>query len=65
MLRNDPDLDINMNLLQNMERGPRCMKLRKLNNYIIYLFIKKGHALAEKAGAQTDFSYVPGHLGKF
>ena len=25
----------------------------------------KGHALAEKAGAQTDFSYVPGHLGEF
>ena len=25
----------------------------------------KGHALAEKADAQTDFSYVSGHLGKF
>ena len=25
----------------------------------------KGHALAEKAGARTDFSYVPGHLGEF
>ena len=23
----------------------------------------KGHAIAEKAGARTDFSYVPGHLG--
>ena len=27
--------------------------------------LKKGHALAEKAGARTDFSYVPGHLGEF
>ena len=27
--------------------------------------IMKGHTLAEKAGAQTDFSYVPGHLGEF
>ena len=25
----------------------------------------KGHALAEKADAPTDFSYVPGHLGEF
>ena len=25
----------------------------------------KGHALAEKAGAQMDFGYVPGHLGEF
>jgi len=25
----------------------------------------KGQALLEKAGAQTDFSYVPGHSGKF
>ena len=28
-------------------------------------FPQKGHALAEKAGARTDFSYVPGHLGEF
>ena len=25
----------------------------------------KGQSLLEKAGAQTDFSYVPGHSGKF
>ena len=25
----------------------------------------KGHALAEKAGARTDFSHVPEHLGEF
>ena len=27
--------------------------------------IFKGQALVEKAGAQTDSSYVPGHLGEF
>ena len=27
--------------------------------------LKKGHVLAEKAGARTVFSYVPGHLGEF
>ena len=25
----------------------------------------KGQALVDKAGARTDFSYVPGHLGEF
>ena len=33
-----------------------------LNSQIVFI---KGHALAEKAGARTDFSYVPGHLGEF
>ena len=28
-------------------------------------YVVKGHALAEKAGARTNFSYVTGHLGKF
>ena len=40
-----------------------------LNINIINMFSlqykDKGHALAEKADAQTDFSHVPGHLGKF
>ena len=32
----------------------------------IYIILSlKGHALAEKAGARMDFSYVPGHLGEF
>ena len=29
------------------------------------LLLQKGHALAEKACARTDFSYIPGHLGEF
>ena len=31
----------------------------------VWQYVKKGLALAEKASARTDFSYVPGHLGEF
>ena len=37
--------------------------LRKMPIKPPWLESMKGHALAEKA--RTDFSYVPGHLGKF
>ena len=33
-------------------------------NHANFVFAK-GHALAEKADARTDFCYVPGHLGEF
>ena len=33
--------------------------------FVFWAIATKGHALAEKASARTDFSYVPGHLGEF
>ena len=32
---------------------------------LYFLQLWKGHALAEKANARMDFSYVPWHLGEF
>ena len=40
------------------------LKLFELNCYILGIFLK-GKPLLEKAGAQTDFSFVPRHSGKF
>ena len=39
--------------------------LLAINLYSLKSALPKGHALAKKAGARTDFSYVSGHLGKF
>ena len=46
------------------EQGDEFMVTR-VDTFTPALNIIKGHALAEKADARMDFSYVPGHLGEF
>ena len=56
-LHSDAPLDFTLSSRQALQQTGR----------LTYCFSdwEKGHALAKKAGARTDFSYVPGHLGEF
>ena len=61
-------------LKQSKANKCQCAKrLKTVKKLLLKFFVKefwkkllkKGHVLAEKAGARTNFSYVPGHLGEF